>query len=1233
MKRIIYYLLFLTVTSPALAQSVDPMVTLPSPNTAGLGSMAETPISLFTGTPQINIPLYTITEGSLSLPVSLSYNPNAVKPDAHPGWVGLGWSLNAGGVITRKVRGMPDEFFWDEDLLILDSNPNVVNFTYPYGYMWHGENSQSGWSSTSNITTRAQAGWSDSGMPTGAGGYVDTEPDEFVYNFAGHSGTFFFDENRNLVSSNPAVKIEMEDTVMQIGYPLVRIFGLISTQGGTSIDGIVSEQEMKIRGFKITTPDGVQYEFGLWNRHQDLAHMPIEGSIDFFQEFYMGETWDSWYLVRITSPNETDVIDLEYNTSPNPIASFGKTLSFNKMAGQAQGSGIFRLFGPISSSSTSIMTRYSGKIIYPTYLSKITTRHHEVSFSTSETTEKEYDYQAILWDLFDQSRSTHRCNQISLFGNGFDAFWSFSGRLAISVPLPNQPVVLQSGGAFYDPSTKLGFFTRRDLPIPIGGLCSYTQNCGDQFQCLHEAEIIDFSRLKWRQLDKIEIRNKQNLKLKSFDLSFSSKSSQRLRLLSLREKGEQGAALPPYEFDYEDYGSNQYTSSTTKLPPYNSDKVDHWGYFNNTTATINTSASCLNNYNGCFKPSLNAYYNKRNTKTKYLYAGILNKIHYPTGGETKFMYEPHTYTKVVKRNTSNGNFSVANQSGTAGGLRIKEVQMKSNDGAPTIVRKYEYTDGILGGEIRYFWENYQGKLINGNNYTADRFVSESILPMSSNNSGTHIGYSKVVEKMTNKGRSEYYYRNHNDKLDENFINSIDPQKSPYSPFSDLSFKRGQLEEKRVYNQGNKLLLKELYTYYDNFSLVGQHAPAIATKQFEVLGGMAIEGTSYKLYHYPYNQRSKEVITYNQSGSGSVSSKTEYTHNADNFVSYMKTWDSNNDVLRTDYRYPKDITTNTSISSGSPEAIAISRMVARHMIGSPVETYRYRDSEIVGSELMTYRLFGNKILPYQEWRLQIDAPLPPSSFNTVFINPSNTLIKDADYTSTPIASYIAYDDYGNLREGAKAHDIHQSYVWGNKGTLPTAQVINAHQSEIAYTSFEEGGNIDEGTWKIKYNPNYPQGGGWSTAAGNQRTGNHGFNVSIAKSVEKTGLLPGTYTVSFWYKSGRFQVKVGSSTAAQTHTGGNHPSSMKYFEAKINVSSGQKVTIVSDTWVGVIDELRIYPSDAFMKTFAFSDERLQLLSVTDENNVSMHYEYDDLGREKYVRDDDKNLIEISSYHYRN
>lgn len=91
----------------------DPRVqiSLPSTEAQSLGKFSEVPVDLYTGRVNINIPLFTISYNDIEVPISLSYHGGGIKVDDECGLVGLGWTLNAGGVVSRIVRGMPDDLY------------------------------------------------------------------------------------------------------------------------------------------------------------------------------------------------------------------------------------------------------------------------------------------------------------------------------------------------------------------------------------------------------------------------------------------------------------------------------------------------------------------------------------------------------------------------------------------------------------------------------------------------------------------------------------------------------------------------------------------------------------------------------------------------------------------------------------------------------------------------------------------------------------------------------------------------------------------------------------------------------------------------------------------------------------------------------------------------------------------------------------------------------------------
>ncbi|MBW4891119.1 RHS repeat protein [Mucilaginibacter sp. HMF5004] len=130
----------------------------PSPEASSLGKYVEHPVGKFTGTPSIDIPLFTIKTGRITVPISISYHGSGIKVDEIASRVGIGWALNAGGVVTRTVKGWADEFQ-------PAGNSNVNGF----------------------FNSQGVEPYYDSDYGT-----TDFEPDIHFYNFGGKSGKIIF---------------------------------------------------------------------------------------------------------------------------------------------------------------------------------------------------------------------------------------------------------------------------------------------------------------------------------------------------------------------------------------------------------------------------------------------------------------------------------------------------------------------------------------------------------------------------------------------------------------------------------------------------------------------------------------------------------------------------------------------------------------------------------------------------------------------------------------------------------------------------------------------------------------------------------------------------------------------------------------------------------------------------------------------------------------------------------
>ncbi len=94
MKRFYHCAILILSVVLAIAQTLTETrefnVIPPAPDVASLLKFSETPVSPFTEQPDINIPIYKLREGSLSVPISIRYHGGGIKVSEASGVVGSG---------------------------------------------------------------------------------------------------------------------------------------------------------------------------------------------------------------------------------------------------------------------------------------------------------------------------------------------------------------------------------------------------------------------------------------------------------------------------------------------------------------------------------------------------------------------------------------------------------------------------------------------------------------------------------------------------------------------------------------------------------------------------------------------------------------------------------------------------------------------------------------------------------------------------------------------------------------------------------------------------------------------------------------------------------------------------------------------------------------------------------------------------------------------------------------
>jgi YD repeat-containing protein len=108
--KITLVILSFTVIYKSESQSYGlPKILPPSPEASAIFRVMDYTLDYSSGIPNIQVPLYEVKSGSLTVPISISYNAGGRRVYDVTGPVGLGWSLNAGGIISRTIYGKPDD--------------------------------------------------------------------------------------------------------------------------------------------------------------------------------------------------------------------------------------------------------------------------------------------------------------------------------------------------------------------------------------------------------------------------------------------------------------------------------------------------------------------------------------------------------------------------------------------------------------------------------------------------------------------------------------------------------------------------------------------------------------------------------------------------------------------------------------------------------------------------------------------------------------------------------------------------------------------------------------------------------------------------------------------------------------------------------------------------------------------------------------------------------------------
>ena len=817
--RLLFSLSLIFLLKTGIAQT-NPYteVSITSPTSASLGKYGDIPVNYHTGIPQIGIPIYTVKDGSFHLPISLSYHASGLKVMEPSGWVGAGWALNAGGVITRTVQGQPDE------RLTSSSNSNqLFGYLSDHGfpnYLWYDN-------PATPTTTPIYLKDIYSGMGDG-------EPDLFFFNIAGNSGKFYLgDDGIPVILPQQDFKIEYDYTP-----------GLFK-----SIDG-----------FTITAKDGTKYFFGYRNLTGNA--IPVERSLAYSANSGYsneGKSISSWYLNKIQSADGLHEITLHYKAEKYSYFTISMfPVPYDEADQNKNGSTLTKV------------------IIEGVRLSSISFFDGTVSFNPGSL---RTDLSGIVKDITDEANQDNLSQgyegaksladiQVSNSSGSFCKKWTF----AYDYFIDNNPVNPNITGSQYIQTDK----KRLKLLSIQEKSCDETVTIpAHVFEYTSKTNVANFltRRLSFAQ-DHWGFYNGEtgNTTLiptyyenEFYEIPGGKRDSKfpemRYGALSKITYPTGGST----EFDFEanttwvDYNKYNYTYRFGL-------GVGHSGGSNhniqNFTFTGNTYKVVLNNPDCSEDPSLCGasltIKNQSGVQVFYMDANVGQP-------ETEYItlsagiYSVDVFKNIVATNSSaEGLFTELvpihyQNNETIGGLRIKS--MKNNDGIDlinTVTTNYSYLDDAGKTGILYSRPRYVQVLKNsGSRYTyqplqfpgATWYLDDEsfpleypfftigtkkslkspspLLPMSTTQ-GSHIGYNSVKVSQSGSGYSIYHYQG-NQQYDVNDddvayrnINtnplSTDNSVPEYpAPPEQFDYTRGEIISEKHWNEANQLVREVIYS--------------------------------------------------------------------------------------------------------------------------------------------------------------------------------------------------------------------------------------------------------------------------------------------------------------------------------------------------------------------------------------------------------------------------------------
>jgi YD repeat-containing protein len=1187
-------LLILGWSGQVRGQDSTTPVRLPAtPNAAALERYALMPVNEAAGTPSISLPLYEVHSGALVLPLTLSYHASGIRVVDRASWAGLGWVLNAGGVITCQVRGLPDE------------HPNGFSHTYQQVPQ-------------RNKVSIAQ---NESLLQDVVDSHVDYQPDLYSYNFQGQAGSFMLgnDGSYHCLPLQP-----------------VRI------------------QQAKDLSFLLTDAHGVSYWFAHQEQSYSTGRPPA--SIRYTSAWYLSRVvsadkadtirleYDSYQVSSSSLQQQHSLIaSIVQITSGgyldrSPPETYSETLTITYQAtwrlrrvifrgGEVRFSTASRLDLPDDRRLTGLTVLAGGQDtlkhlrFYHSYFdNRDRLRLDSVATTASRLTLPPYHftYNTIsLPDYLSGSRDHWG------YYNGAPPVSSFKQPVTTALLIPRL-LVTRSGrktiypGADRAPNpayVQAGLLTA--ITYPTGGSQHFTY----EPNTIAEQYPLPPTVLPTRTL---------TTNGPGPTSTPSGRCEQVQDTLLVTHTGTwlhytlRGQRFDPLDNVHDQVSLRVYNAASTARLVYNK------------TSTFSDP---------------NDLYSLEVADSVELPLGRYTLVVQSCGNTHAGATIIPTYTSPGKvqmgwRNTLAGGVRLRE-------LRIQPTAQ----GPATIKRYRYTTPGtILSsgyaiGSTLFMYDRSHISRVMGRLACEDcpasypppafdiTYVTLSSSPLTElSGSDRPVGYRyvTVVDSATTGQLNGYTVSRYAALADEGggWI--------PARPLVSNAWQRDQLLEQRTYASqpaGSARLLamtQHDYAKRDSLEFISFTVSRDADLQYDP-GAMAAQDGLFKYAYENARQTSgwlylRQTRQYQYAPGDTASSRlTTTTYHYDNPVHQQPT------LVETDLpggqhqlvrsRYVADFDTTQVTATSPPAAQALRELTRLHAIAQLVENTTLRttptDTLVTQSQLtLARRLAPGVVVPDQHLALRTAVPLPGRNFAARL--QGGALRYNARYEPR-----LFFDRYTADRQPAQTHVAGgppTSYLWDPYAGQPLAQA-NAPLTRLAATSFELGAS---GQWS------YDQylGPGQHLVENAGRTGRWAYQLTSDRPVSRDSLPAGDYILTCWYQGsqpplvlGATGTPLGSFQAMSPMVGNWQAGQVRLHLVK---SGAVQVSAPTGSTAVLVDELTLRPVGAQVTTYTY-DALRGMSSQTDPTGRTIFYEYDELGRLLRTRDEQGRILSQQQYHY--